>query len=575
MRVLHRLFTRLLNFTSKRRGDERLHAEMQQHLAGQPFLENLLLDVRYALRVLRKSPTFTVVAVITLMLGIGANVLVFGVLNAVLLQSLDVREPQNLYQLRPKQRVSGRLLTTSYPAFEDLRRRSTTFSDMFAMNAYSHAELRDRGNLLMEIGGEEVSANYFDMLGVQPAAGQFFHATDDHGPGSAPYVVLSNDLWRNAFHADRSIVGTTVEMNLHPFTVLGVAPAQFHGTEKFSWPDYWIPMGNEAQLSGYDYLEDRASRLTVIGRLKPGVTAQQATENLNAIVAELAKEYPATDKGLAVRLIHPGLLGDDGEVIRDFLWSVTALALLVLFAACANLGSLFAARAADRTRELALRVALGSSRLRLVRQLLTEALVVSVAGGVAGLVSAYVLLGVLSRWRPSFGGHLAITVDARVYLAGLALTLGTALRDGAGAASLAKQSLAEHEERAGKYGPSAPLCLARCFVGGADRHLYPAGHRFAGGSARHAGRIRRPPGNQATGCDSGRDGPGPRRTRKRRGSGEREGDDGGGTEPSRGHDSRYDERHAAGWRRLERHTCLLAGNNGVHAGQVRTRDAPL
>jgi predicted permease len=440
MRVLHRLFTRLLNFTSKRRGDERLHAEMQQHLAGQPFLENLLLDVRYALRVLRKSPTFTVVAVITLMLGIGANVLVFGVLNAVLLQSLDVREPQNLYQLRPKQRVSGRLLTTSYPAFEDLRRRSTTFSDMFAMNAYSHAELRDRGNLLMEIGGEEVSANYFDMLGVQPAAGQFFHATDDHGPGSAPYVVLSNDLWRNAFHADRSIVGTTVEMNLHPFTVLGVAPAQFHGTEKFSWPDYWIPMGNEAQLSGYDYLEDRASRLTVIGRLKPGVTAQQATENLNAIVAELAKEYPATDKGLAVRLIHPGLLGDDGEVIRDFLWSVTALALLVLFAACANLGSLFAARAADRTRELALRVALGSSRLRLVRQLLTEALVVSVAGGVAGLVSAYVLLGVLSRWRPSFGGHLAITVDARVYLAGLALTLGSALLFGMVPARQAWQS---------------------------------------------------------------------------------------------------------------------------------------
>jgi predicted permease len=478
MRALNRLFIRLGNAVGRRHGDRRFREEMESHLAAQteeniragmtpeearrqarlklgsmgavreeyqsekslPLLENLLLDLRYAVRVLRRSPAFTAVALVTLMLGIGANVVVFGVLNAVLLHPLDVREPQDLYQLRPKQRVSGRLLTTSYPAFEDLRRRSSSFNDMFAVNGYSRAELRGRGNLLLEVGGEEVSANFFDMLGVQPAAGQFFHAADDHGAGSAPYVVLSNDLWRNAFQADRGIVGTTVEMNLHPFTVVGVAPAQFHGTEKFRWPDYWIPLANETQLSGYDYLEDRASRLTVIGRLKPGVTAQQATENLNAIVAELAKEYPATDKGLAVRLIHPGLMGDDGEVISGFLWSVSALALLVLFAACANLATLFAARAADRTRELALRVALGSSRRRLVRQLLTEAMVVSLAGGAAGLMGAYLLLGMLGRWRPSFGGHLAITVDARVYLAGLALTLGSALLFGMVPARQAWQS---------------------------------------------------------------------------------------------------------------------------------------
>ncbi len=478
MRALNRLFARLLNFTSRRRSDQRLHEEMQEHLALQteenihagmtpeearrqarlklgameavgedyqaekslPLLESLLLDLRYAVRVLRRSPAFTAVALVTLMLGIGANVVVFGVLNAVLLHPLDVRAPQELYQLRPKQRVSGRLLTTSYPAFEDFRRRSSSFSDMFAVNGYSRAELRGRGNLLLQVGGEEVSANFFDMLGVQPAVGQFFHAADDHGAGSAPYVVLSNDLWRNAFHGDHGIVGTTVEMNLHPFTVVGVAPAQFHGTEKFRWPDYWIPLANETQLSGYNYLEDRASRLTVIGRLKPGVTVQQATENLNAIVAELAKEYPATDKGLAVRLIHPGLMGDDGEVISGFLWSVSALALLVLFAACANLATLFAARAADRTRELALRVALGSSRRRLVRQLLTEAMVVSLAGGAAGLMGAYLLLDMLGRWRPSFGGHVAIIVDARVYLAGLALTLGSALLFGMVPARQAWQS---------------------------------------------------------------------------------------------------------------------------------------
>jgi predicted permease len=156
------------------------------------------------------------------------------------------------------------------------------------------------------------------------------------------------------------------------------------------------------------------------------VTPQQATENLNAIAAELGKEYPESDDGQPLRLIHPGLEGDQGDVIRGFLYSVTALAVLVLVAACANLATLFAARAADRSRELALRAALGSSRRRLVKQLLTEAIVVSLMGGAAGLLTAYVLLGVLARWYPDLG-RLAVNADARVYLAGLALTLGSAL----------------------------------------------------------------------------------------------------------------------------------------------------
>jgi predicted permease len=218
-----------------------------------------------------------------------------------------------------------------------------------------------------------------------------------------------------------------VELNKHPFTVVGVAPPRFHGAERFVWPDYWMPMANEEQVEAWDYLHTRTSiAVTVIGRLKPGVTPRAATENLNAIAAELAKEYPETDDGQPLRLIHPGLLGDNGDVIRGFLYSVTLLALLVLAAACANLATLFAARAADRSRELALRVALGSSRGRLVRQLLTEAAMVSLMGGAAGLVSADLLLGVLNRSQP-FVGSLTVSVDARVYLAGLALTLGSAL----------------------------------------------------------------------------------------------------------------------------------------------------
>ena len=460
MRAPHRLLTRLLNFTARRRGDERLREEMESHIAarteeniragmtpeearrharlqfggvetirddyhdeeGLPFVENLLLDVRYAVRVLRKSPAFTVVALLTLMLGIGANIVVFGVLNAVLLQPLDVSDPQSLYQIRHRQWMIGRLLTTSYPAFEDFRRRNTTFSGMTGIYGYSHAALSWR-NALRNVHGDAVTGNYFDVLGVQPEVGRFFHAADEHGPDSAPYVVLSDALWRNMFDADRGVVGTTVELDKHPFTVVGVAPARFHGNERFVWPDYWMPM----VMEGADFLHSRtAITVTVIGRLKPGVTPQWATENLNAIAAELAKEYPETDDGQSLRLIHPGLYGDDGDVIRGFLWSVTALALLVLAAACANLATLFAARAADRSRELALRVALGSSRWRLVRQLLTEAVLVSLIGGAAGLVSARLLLGVLNRSQP-FVGSLTVSVDARVYLAGLALTLASAL----------------------------------------------------------------------------------------------------------------------------------------------------
>ena len=466
MRALRRFFTRLFNFTTRRLDHDRFKEEIASHIAilteeniragmtaeegrrqahlkfgavdevhenyiaekGLPFAEVLLMDVRYAIRVLRKSPTFTTVVILTLMLGIGVNVVVFGVLNAVLLHPLEVSDPQNLYQVRLKPWMSGRLLTTSYPAFLDFQRKNTTFSDMAAINAYSSAAMRWHGGALREIHGIETSGNYFDLLGVQPKLGRFFHVTDENGPGSAPYVVLSEELWRSSFNADQSVVGTIVELNMHPFTVVGVTEGRFHGTERFAWPEYWVPMVNEAQAEGgYDFLYNRsAPAVTVIGRLKPGITQRRATENLNAIEAELAKDYPTTDRGLEMRLIRPGLYGDEGDVIRGFLFSVTVLALLVLTAACANLTSLFAARAADRSRELALRVALGSSRRRLIRQLLTEAVIVSIAGGAAGVATAALLLRMLSRWHLQYG-HLVIGVDARVYTVGLALALGSAL----------------------------------------------------------------------------------------------------------------------------------------------------
>ena len=411
------------------------------------------MDVRYALRILWKSPAFTLVALVTLMLGIGANVVVFGVVNAVLLHPLDVSDPQNLYQLRLKPWTSFKLLTTSYPAYEDLRRRNTTFSEMAGFDGFAEATLR-WGNTVKSVTGYAVTGNYFDLVGVQPQVGRFIHEADERGPNSAPYVVLSNNLWQSVFNADPSVVGATVRLDKDPYTVIGVAPAQFHGTEKFDRPDFWIPFVNWDQ----QFLQNRTSMtLTVFGRLKPGVGPQQAAENLSAIAAQLAKEYPQTDTGMPLRLVRPGLFADDGDVIRGFLYSVTGLALLVLVAACANLASLFAARASDRSRELALRFALGASHWRLVRQLMTEATVVSLIGGSAGLVTASLLLGVLNRWGSPFG-HLTVNVDARVYFVALILTLISALFFGIVPARQAWQS---SPLQAMKSGPVDSMPLRR------------------------------------------------------------------------------------------------------------------
>jgi predicted permease len=399
-------------------------------------MNDLLLDIRYALRVLWKSPVFTIVATLTLMLGIGANVVVFGVVNAVLLRPLEVSEPHNLYQIRLKPWASFKELTTSYPAFEDYRQRNTTLSGLAGYDGYSGGRLR-WGDTVKTVAGYSATGNYFDLLGVQPAIGRFFHEADLHGPNSAPYMVLSDSLWRSAFNADPRVIGTTVRLGRDPFTVIGVAPARFHGTERFVWPDYWIPVVNRFDA---DHLRDRRGRpLTVLGRLKPGVTPEQAAEDLSAIAAQLAKEYPKTDTGVPLRLIRPGLHADTGDVIRGFIYGVTGLALLVLLAACANLASLFAARAADRSRELALRVALGASRWRLVRQLMTEAMVASMLGGAAGLVAASLLLGALNRWQAP-PGQEAVSVDTGVYLAALILALVSGLLFGMIPARQVRQS---------------------------------------------------------------------------------------------------------------------------------------
>ncbi len=386
----------------------------------------LLRDLRFAVRQLRKSPAFAITAILTLALGVGANVVVFSVLNTLILRPLNVPHPGDLYNIARKQVGDD---SQSYPDYRDYRDRNSTFSGIAAYDL-TLAGIRT-GTQVTKSFGFEASGNYFDLLGVQPALGRFFHAADEHGPNSAPYIVLSNRFWRTHFNGEPAIVGQQIEVNEHPYTVLGVAPENFNGTEIFMSPDFWVPLVNEQQVEGDNYLEQRSNyQIWLVGRLKAGVSEQQATQNLNAIAAQLQKQYPATDDGLQARLVKPGLMGDVlGGPIHAFLFGVMALALLVLLAACANLGSIFAARAADRGRELAIRLAVGSSRMKMLRQLVTESVLVSLIGGVVGTFLAATLLQALGRWQPfvDFPIHVPVAPDPLVYVVALLLSVGSGI----------------------------------------------------------------------------------------------------------------------------------------------------
>jgi predicted permease len=380
-------------------------------------------DLRVAARRLRHSPGFVLVAVVSLTMAIAANLVVFGVLNAAVLRPLNVSGADRLWQIEHKE---AGYLSQSYPDFEDLRAHNRTFSDVVTFRISEAAV--SMGGLTKRSWLYEVSGSYFDMLGVQPEIGRLFHSSDEHGPNSAPYIVLSDGCWRTHYAADPRIVGMTVDLNKHPFTVIGVAAPAFHGTEMFLWPDFWVPIVNEEQIEGYDYLNKRYNHsLFVVGELKPGVSTQQATSDLNTVAAQMEKQNPVDDDHIGFRLEKAGLFGDQiGGPARGFLAGLLLLAVLVLAAACVNLASIFAARAADRGRELAIRVAIGSSRWRVLRQVLAEAALLAMGGGVVGTMASVALMKILSQWRPipTLPIHVAVPADPRVY--GIAVLLAAA-----------------------------------------------------------------------------------------------------------------------------------------------------
>ncbi|MGA2730172.1 MAG: ABC transporter permease [Terracidiphilus sp.] len=388
-----------------------------------PTLESILGDVRFAMRQLRKSPGFTVAAVLTLALAIGANAVVFAVLNGVILRPLNVPHADSLYGLEHSDDHMGQ---ESYPNYLDLRDRSRGFESLVAWNI---------SQVGIDIGGDPsrawvaaASGNYFDALGIQPFIGRTFHAGDEHGLNSAPYIVLGYAYWHSHFQDDRSVLGRVIQINKHPFTVIGVAPPGFRGTLLFFNPDFYVPIVNQPQVNSEFDLNTRGLNwiFETMGHLKPGVTPGQATADLNSVASYLGKTYPVDDGGMQFILARPSLYGDFmGKPMLGFLTALMTLSGLILLAACSNLGSLFAARAADRSRELALRLALGSSRNRILRQLLTEATLISLAGGAIGLLGSVAILRRLSVWQPfpQFPVQIPVNPDAKVYLVALALAL--------------------------------------------------------------------------------------------------------------------------------------------------------
>jgi predicted permease len=380
-------------------------------------MQTLWQDLRFAVRMLKKNPGFTAVAMLTLAVAIGANAVVFAVMNGLLLRALNVPQPESLYTL---EHGSDKDSGESYPDYLDLRDRNRSFDSLIAYNI-GQASL-DTGNNPSRAWAYEVSANYFDALGVQPYLGRLIHPSDEH----APYLVLTYAYWHSHFQDDRSVVGRVLRLNSHPYTVVGVTPPGFRGTVLIFSADFFVPIVNQQQDDAADLLKARGNRWIseVLGHVKAGVTPAQAVADLNSIGSALEKSYPKEDAQMSFSLERSGLPGGGfGAAMQAFLGGLMLLAGLILLAACTNLGSLFAARAADRSREVALRLALGAGRARILRQLFTEALLISLMGGAAGLWCSVGLLRWLAAWQPfpQYPISMPVNPDATVY--GVALLL--------------------------------------------------------------------------------------------------------------------------------------------------------
>jgi len=472
---IRRLFLRLLNVARPQRSEPDLEREISAHLALMQddlvgrgmtpdeariaarrafggveqtkelhrdtrsfrWLDDARRDLRHAGRLLRRGPLFTITAALSLAIGIGANTTIFTVANALLFQpAAGLVEPHRLVDIGSS-RIHGRFGPSSYPNYLDIRERTTTLDGVYAYSRFPQPmSLGAVGTNdgIDSVFGSVVTVNYFTVLGAVPAAGRLFGTTDSEQPRASPVAVLSHRFWTRRFNKEPTLVGRTVRLNGHPFTVVGIASEGFHGTGVRAL-DLWVPINMAAAVTSQREatLADRAADWLLIGgRLKPGVSVSRAEAEMDVIGRTLERDYPEQNRGTGLRLMALSSVPGNGGPIVAFLALLTVIVSFVLIVACANLAGVLLARAAARRQEMALRLAIGAGRGRLVRQLLTETVLLFALGGTSGLWLARAMTSLLVSLLPTlpFPVDLSLALDTRVVTFTIGLSLVAALLSG-------------------------------------------------------------------------------------------------------------------------------------------------
>ncbi|HEY2115238.1 MAG TPA: ABC transporter permease [Candidatus Angelobacter sp.] len=428
-------------------------------------MTNIVQDIRYALRNLRKSPAFAAIAVITLALGIGANTAIFTVVNAVFFHPIPVKDPARLVEIftidqRKFFGLTNNFFPTSYPNAQDIQQRAQSFDGMtvyaFLFTPVSMTVNGQPNQYFAQLS----SGNYFDVLGVHAQLGRTFRPEEDSTAGAGPVVVLNHGFWERVFAANPNVIGQNVLINGQGFSIIGVAPKGFQGTSVIGGPDMWIPMSMHDQiLAGLTkqlFNERRFLGYNSVARLKPGASAQQAKAELQAIALDLEKAFPLANQGRSFTLqplLESSIAANQRDQFKRAGIMLMAVVGIVLVIACFNIANLLLTRASGRRREMSIRVAIGASRSRIVTQLLTEALVLAIAGGALGLGLALAGRDLMWRFRPPQlpADGMDLSLDWHVLVFTFVVAIGTGLIFGLAPAlqSSRPDLVSELKERAG------------------------------------------------------------------------------------------------------------------------------
>src|SRR5215471_10212764 len=406
-----------------------MEEELHLRPADRPFgvaMRSWVQDIRYGLRTLLRAPAFTLLAMLTLALGIGANTTIFSWINATLLNPI----PGAAHTGELTSLTRGGTVETpypfSYPDYADLRDQNQSFSGVAAFTIQT-ITLTGTGRPEL-IWCTLVSANYFDVLGVKPILGRGFLPEEEQKPGGAPFVVISYRFWQVHFGANPAVIGATINLNQHPYTVVGVAPRLFQGSQTGLRSDLWIPVVMQQQViaGGEKWFHDRKSSwLLVQGRLRPGVPREQAQQDMNVLMQRIDKQYPDAHRGHDTITVYPLWRAPFGAnaYLYVLLPMLLAIAGVVLLLACTNVANLLLVRSVGRRREIAIRLSLGANRWRLVRQLLLESMLLAMFGGATAMLITTWTAGTFMKFMPPAGIPISMDIraDRTVLLASLVI----------------------------------------------------------------------------------------------------------------------------------------------------------